>query len=245
MACKLSSQCDLIFGILNCTLPEDTIDVDLKVHTLWKIHTYKKDRGTQVIKCSPWGAEVKTISSLQKKMADSMRHRQIITTPFANRSFQPRPEVVAGKCNQVTLTMPNRAKLLQPRKINVRPLCKATQQKWLATLIAKEAAGATTCQGPTQISQPMDTPSILSPTSAVPPEHTKYCAICTQLGKICPKEFPMSLDWDDNDEEEGKDQNKGEDQNNTERKTSKTSPRFFAATTLTPQTSHLNEAVQQ
>ena len=31
MACELSTQSDLIFGILNCTLPDDTVDVNLKV----------------------------------------------------------------------------------------------------------------------------------------------------------------------------------------------------------------------
>ena len=33
MACELLMQCDLIFGFLKCALPEDTIDVDLKVCT--------------------------------------------------------------------------------------------------------------------------------------------------------------------------------------------------------------------
>ena len=48
----------------------------------------------------------------------------------------------------------------------------------------------------------------------------------------------MSLDWDDDDEEEEeqKDQNKGEDQEkDSGRKTPKTSPGFFVATTLPPQ----------
>ena len=45
----------------------------------------------------------------------------------------------------------------------------------------------------------------------------------------------MSLDWDDDkEEEEGKDQNKGEDQKDSEKKTPLTNPRFFVATTLTP-----------
>ena len=35
MACKLSANCNHIFGILSCNLLEDTIDVDLKVHTYW------------------------------------------------------------------------------------------------------------------------------------------------------------------------------------------------------------------
>ena len=42
MACNLSANCDLIFGILSCNLPEDTIDMDLKVCTLQGIHTFKK-----------------------------------------------------------------------------------------------------------------------------------------------------------------------------------------------------------
>ena len=90
MACKLSANYNLIFVILSCNLLEDNTDVDLKVHTLWGIHTYKKDRGTQVIKCSPWGTEVKPFLSLQKKMAEFLSHRKIITTPFASRSFQTR-----------------------------------------------------------------------------------------------------------------------------------------------------------
>ena len=155
MACKLSTNCNLI---LSCNLSEDTIDVDLRVHTLWGIHTYKKDRSTQVIKCSPWGNEVKPFLSLQKKMVEFMRCRQIITAPFANRSFQPRPKVAARKQNLVTLTRPNREKLSQPRNINVRPLPLAIQQNWLAYLKVKEVAGASSSQAPTP-SQPMDTPA--------------------------------------------------------------------------------------
>ena len=124
--------------------------------------------------------------------------------PFANRSFQPRPNIVVGKHNLVPYTMPNRVKPSQPRKINVRPLPEATQWNWLGTLKAKEAAGATISLAPTQTSQLVNTPSMLCPTYPIPPntEHTNYCAFCTPLGKICLNEFPMSLNWDDDDEEE-------------------------------------------
>ena len=73
MACKLAANSDLIFGILTCNLPKDTIDMNLKVCPLWGIHTYKKDRRTQVIKCSPWGTEVKPFLSIQRKMAEYLR----------------------------------------------------------------------------------------------------------------------------------------------------------------------------
>ena len=43
MACELSVQCYLVYRFLKYSLPEDTIDVHLKVHTLKGIHTFKKD----------------------------------------------------------------------------------------------------------------------------------------------------------------------------------------------------------
>ena len=42
MACKLAIQCNIVYGFLMGSLSEDTIDVDLKVHTLEGIHTFKK-----------------------------------------------------------------------------------------------------------------------------------------------------------------------------------------------------------
>ena len=119
--------------------------------------------------------------------------RQIIASPFANRSYQSRPKATAARRhNLVTLTRPNR-KLSQPRRINVSPLPEATQWNWLANLKAKEVAGTTTSQAPTP-SHPVNTPTMQSPTSPIPLEHIKYCIICTPLGKICPNEFPMSSD---------------------------------------------------
>ena len=82
MSCELTHNCDLIFGILNTNLPKDTIDVFLKVHTLLGIYIYKKDRSTQVSKYSPLGSEVKPFPSLQKKITEFLRQRQVITIPL-------------------------------------------------------------------------------------------------------------------------------------------------------------------
>ena len=115
MACELSANCELIFGILSCNLQRDAIDMDLKVCTLWGIYTYKKERSIQVSKYSPWGTNVKPFPSLQKKMMEFLRQKQVITTPYTNRSYQSRPKAtVTGRYNLVTLTRPNREKLSQP-----------------------------------------------------------------------------------------------------------------------------------
>ena len=113
--------------------------MDLKICSLQGIYIYKKDRGYQGSKYSPWRAKVTPFPVLQKKMTESLRHRQVITIPHANRSYQPRPKATATRrSNLVTLTRPNREKLSHARKVNIGPLPKAKQRTWLATLGAKE-----------------------------------------------------------------------------------------------------------
>ena len=60
MTSELMTQCDIIFGFLKCALPDNAIDVDLKVCTLKGIHTFQKDYKLQTMKCSPWGNEVQS-----------------------------------------------------------------------------------------------------------------------------------------------------------------------------------------
>ena len=162
-------QCDLFFGFLKCALTEDTIDVDLKVHTLIGKHTIRKDYKSQMTKCIPWGNEVQLYPSSKKKMIESMRHQQIIPTPFAC-PVQPKPKAAVKKWNLVPLTRPTRAKLSQPRRINVGKLPEATQQNWASTIgknliqEAKDVAqSASTSLDPIQGSQLMDTPSMPLP----------------------------------------------------------------------------------
>ena len=61
------------------------------------------------------------------------------------------------------------------------------------------------------LAQPVEAPADQSSNSHISPD-TKYCILCTPLGKLCPNEFPVSSDWDKNlKQEERKDQDKGED----------------------------------
>ena len=82
MACNLAANCTFLFGFFSCTFLEDTIDMDLMVHTLWGIHTFRKDSNTQVIKCSPCVTEVKPFPSLHRKMTEYLRHREAIANPI-------------------------------------------------------------------------------------------------------------------------------------------------------------------
>ena len=83
MACELAANCDLIYGILTCNKHGS------EGPHLTGIHTYKKDRSTQVIKCTSWGTMVKPFPSLQRKMMEYHRERQIIATPLPIGHINP------------------------------------------------------------------------------------------------------------------------------------------------------------
>ena len=61
MACELLMQCHLVFGFLKCALPEDTIDVNLKDHSLKGIHTYIKCKWPNVA-LENWGPALPIIT---------------------------------------------------------------------------------------------------------------------------------------------------------------------------------------
>ena len=211
MACDLEANCNFLYGLFLCTLPGDTIAVDMTVHTLKGIHTFRKDRNTQISRCSPWGLEVKPFPSVQKKMKDYIKEHQAIANPFVNKSYPSRPKpppfskrpkaTPVKRSNLVTRC--NIEKLSKLRKVNVGYHPKFQQQNWLA-IKAKEAKAitqaptftqsTTTLAIPTQQATPSVTftqPATVSAAPAQPTETSpnqsqrslRYCAICNCTGK--------------------------------------------------------------
>ena len=90
-------------------------------------------------------------------------------------------------------------------------LCRAN---WLTTITAKEVAATASSQAP---------PGTQSHISPLSPD-TKYCAICSPLGKICPNKYPMSLDWDEDLKEQERKNQEIEDQKDNDRKPPKQAP---------------------
>ena len=84
---KLISICDLVNGLLKFNLPKDTIYVDLKIHTLRGIHTYKKDSNNLTRKFSPWSNELGPFLSLKRKMTQFIRGEEGAATFHVNRLY--------------------------------------------------------------------------------------------------------------------------------------------------------------
>ena len=75
MAKEMSVSCDFIEKKLNCMLPDNTMDVLLKVQTRSGEHTFRKDTYTRTLKCRRWNNELRLFTSLKKRMARIFRKR--------------------------------------------------------------------------------------------------------------------------------------------------------------------------
>ena len=75
MAKEMNVTCDFIQHNLTCTLPENTMDVLLKVHTRLGEHTFREDVYTRTLKYRRWNNELRPFRSLKKRVARMFQKR--------------------------------------------------------------------------------------------------------------------------------------------------------------------------
>ena len=69
MAKEMSITCDFIQHNLHCVLPENTMDILLKVHTRLGEQTFREDIYTRTLKYRKWNNELRLFHSLKKRVA--------------------------------------------------------------------------------------------------------------------------------------------------------------------------------
>ena len=68
MAWILCPKCNFLHSYFRCQLPTETVDVEVKVKTMQRIHMFRRDRTSHVIKCNPWSTRLHPYPSLVWKM---------------------------------------------------------------------------------------------------------------------------------------------------------------------------------
>ena len=57
-----------IFQMFRCKLPLEVVDVEVKITSMQGMHTFRRDRMTQLIKCTPWSMRLHPHPTIIKKM---------------------------------------------------------------------------------------------------------------------------------------------------------------------------------
>ena len=68
MACILIPQCNFVHRYFRCLLPEETIDMKVKVKTMKGIHTFRRDHTIQIIYCKLWSPRLCPYPSLVRRI---------------------------------------------------------------------------------------------------------------------------------------------------------------------------------
>ena len=69
MARQIGTVCNFILGYIKCELPEDTVDVLVKVRTMRGTHTLKEDWDCCTLQFRPWGVKTKPFEAMKVSLA--------------------------------------------------------------------------------------------------------------------------------------------------------------------------------
>ena len=68
MACILKPECNFLHGFFRCHLPIKAVDIEVKITFMQGTHVFRRDRTSQLIKCTPWSTRLCPHPTIIKKM---------------------------------------------------------------------------------------------------------------------------------------------------------------------------------
>ena len=68
MACLLQPECNFLHGFFRCKLPVEVVDIEVKITSMQGTHIFRRNRPTQLIKCTPWSMRLCPHPTIIKKM---------------------------------------------------------------------------------------------------------------------------------------------------------------------------------
>ena len=98
MAKEMSITCDFIQHNLHCVLPENTMDILLKVCTRLGEHTFREDIYTRTLKYRKWNNELRLFCSLKKRVAWMFHKRNSYSDSSRGTSTQTIVNDVPEQC---------------------------------------------------------------------------------------------------------------------------------------------------
>ena len=68
MACLLQPECNFLHSFFRCKLLVEVVDVEVKITSMQGTHIFRRDKTTQLIKCTPWSTRLCPHPTIIKKM---------------------------------------------------------------------------------------------------------------------------------------------------------------------------------
>ena len=98
MAKEMSVSCNFLAHNLTCVLPNNTMDILLKVRTKSGEHTFKEDVYTRTLKYRRWNNKLRPFQSLKKRVVQMFRKRNSYSDSSRGTSTQMIMNEVPEQC---------------------------------------------------------------------------------------------------------------------------------------------------
>ena len=102
MAKEMNVSCDFLTHNLMCVLPDNTMDVLLKVRTKSGEYTIREDVYTRTLKYRRWNNELRPFHSLKRRAADIFRKRNSFLDSSRGTSTQTIINNLSEQCKAET-----------------------------------------------------------------------------------------------------------------------------------------------
>ena len=102
MAKEMNINCNFLEHYLTCVLPENTMDVLLKVRTRLGEHTFREDVDARTLKYRRWNNELRPFCSLKRRVANIYRKRNSFSDSSRDTSMQTIINNLSEQCKAET-----------------------------------------------------------------------------------------------------------------------------------------------
>ena len=92
MACLLQPECNFLHSFFRCKLPVEVVNMEVKITSMQGTHIFRRDRMTQLIKCTPWSTRLHLHPAIIKKMKAFLEvegKMGSIPVPAPSNQFRP------------------------------------------------------------------------------------------------------------------------------------------------------------
>ena len=92
VVCLLKPECNFLHGFFRCRLPAEVADIEVKITSIQGMHIFRRDRTTQLIKCTPWSTRLYSHPTTIKKMKTFLEvegKMGPIPVPVPGNQFRP------------------------------------------------------------------------------------------------------------------------------------------------------------
>ena len=90
MVCLLQPEFNFLHRFFRCKLPVEVVDVEVMITSMQGTHIFRRDRTTQLIKCTPWSTRLHPHPTIIKKMKTFLEvESKMGPIPTSSSQFRP------------------------------------------------------------------------------------------------------------------------------------------------------------